>query len=170
MFLPPNTWLGHSEGGCHNGCVLFTKEPMDLQELLLLRARSQVPGTSKALSPNTAYKTEGWGFAYETAYRTSSVFFNIYYFPPKFHIKSSKVSSGWHQNGIYYQIPPHTGHKQRDGHGGTQHNHFCLPGCSTDITAQASGDPCHKTGFSTDVEHGPSTLWQVEGMVSLLCP
>lgn len=52
----------------------------------------------------------------------------------------------------------------------TAHNHFCLPGCSTDITAQASGDPCHKTGFSTDVEHGPSTLWQVEGMVSLLCP
>lgn len=133
-------------------------------------ARSQVPGTSKALSPNTAYKTEGWGFAYETSYRTSSVFSTSATFPPKFHIKSSKVSSGWHQDGIYYHIPPHTGHKRQDGHDGTQHNHFCLPGCSTDITAQASGDPRHKTGFSTDVEHGPSTLWQVEGMVSLLCP
>lgn len=168
MFLPPNTWLGHSEGGCHNG-VLFTKEPMDLQGTGTAAAASQIPGNLQSSFPQHSTQDRRMGLC---LYRTSSVFSTSATSPrpPKFHIKSSKVSSGWHQDGIYCHIPPHTGHKWRDGHDGTQHNHFCLLGCSADMTAQASGDPHHKTGFSTDVEHGPSTLWQVDGMVSFFSP
>lgn len=170
MFLPPNTWLGHSEGGCHNGVCCSPKSPWTYRNCCCCEPGARYQEPPKRFPP-TQHTRQKDGALPMRPHTGPLLFFSTSTtFPPKFHIKSSKVSSGWHQNGIYYQIPPHTGHKQRDGHGGTQHNHFCLPGCSTDITAQASGDPRHKTGFSTDVEHGPSTLWQVEGMVSLLCP
>lgn len=60
--VPPNTWLGHTEG-CHKSgndgerCV-FTKEPMDLQGIGT--AGNQVPGNLQSSFPPTQDKMMGF--------------------------------------------------------------------------------------------------------------
>lgn len=124
----PQQWEGWRKVCCS------PRSPWTYREWeLLLGARYQVPrNPQSSFSQHSTHQNKMMGFCLWDHIQNLSCFFNTC-FLPKFHIKSS----GWHQDGMYCHIPAHTGYKQWDGHDGTQHNYFCLLGCSADMTAQA---------------------------------